>query len=73
MKYTKTEQRNGYQLITTVDDKGNYSIYIKWENSPPELQVKTTIFEMGWRSVAEFLRVRRGFKKEVEQGNPARP
>lgn len=63
MLYKRVEQKNGYQLITTVDDKGNWSLYIKWENTPPDLQYKTTVFAMGWNSVVEFLRAKRGFIK----------
>ena len=66
MKYTRTEPRNGYELITTVDDKGNYTQHIKWDDGKTDLKHKSTVQEMGWTDTQSFLRSRPNFVKEGE-------
>lgn len=59
--YKRTEHRNSYDVITTVDDNGNYEQYTKWFDGVITSRYKSNIFTMGWRSLKEFLRERKGF------------
>lgn len=65
MKYKRTEHRSGYDVITTVDDSGNYESLVKYNDGTARPPVKSTIQAMGWRSVKEFIRERKGFVKAV--------
>lgn len=65
MKYKRTEHRNGYDVITTVDDSGNYESLVKYNDGTIRPPVKSTLQNMGWGSLKEFLRERQGFAKVV--------
>ena len=66
MVYQRIEQRDGYQLITSVSDKGNYLQYFAWPDGTTTNELADNIFRMGWASLTEFLRLRPGFE-EVKQ------
>lgn len=63
MKYQRIEQRDGYQIITTVDILGNYEQFSKWHDGVITHYYKTTLLKMGWNDIKDFLREKRGFKK----------
>ncbi|MBR3592139.1 MAG: hypothetical protein IKL46_04740 [Clostridia bacterium] len=66
MEYKREEHRNGFDVITTVDDEGNYEIITKFKDGTTLRPVKAKLKEMGWSSVQEFLRERKGFVKVGE-------
>ena len=59
--YQRTEQRDGYDIITTVDENGDYIQITKWADGTIYNQYKSNIFAMGWHTLKEFLRERNGF------------
>lgn len=61
--YQRTEPRNGYDVITTVDDTGNYEQVAKWPDGSITSRYKMNLLQIGWGSVKEFLQERRGFVK----------
>lgn len=64
--YIRVEDHGEYRNITTVDSDGNYcqcSVY--GENDEHVLsEVRTTLKEMGWKSLAEFLKGRKRFVRQ---------
>lgn len=64
--YIRVEDHGEYRNITTVDSDGNYcqrSVY--GENDEHVLsEVRTTLKEMGWKSLAEFLKGRKRFVQQ---------
>ena len=64
--YIRVENHVEYRNITTVDSEDNYcqrSVY--GENDEHVLsEVRTTLKAMGWKSLAEFLKCRRGFIRQ---------
>ena len=63
MKYQRKEDRNGYEIVTTVDDAGTYEQNAIWKDGVITSRYKTTLQKMGWNSTKEFLRDKKGFKK----------
>ena len=59
--YQRTEHRDGYDIITTVDETGNYEQITKWDDGSIHNQYKSNVFTMGWKSLKEFLSERKGF------------
>lgn len=59
--YQRTEHRNGYDVITTVDNNGNYEQVTKWSDGTIASRYKMNLLQIGWGSVKEFLRERKGF------------
>ncbi len=60
--YQRIEQRNGYQQITEVTEGGTYTARAQWPDGIITSCYKTTVQEMGWQSVKDFLRSRPHFK-----------
>jgi len=63
MVYQRIEQRDGYQLVTSVTDKGTYLQFSLAPDGTAYNIYTDEITRMGWASVAEFLRLRPGFVK----------
>ena len=63
--YQRVIDMGSYQIITTVGEiNGDYKQYTKWADGTITKAVCMNIIDdMGWRSVEEFLRNRKGFKK----------
>lgn len=59
--YQRIEPRNGYDVITTVDDSGNYEQVAKWLDGTITSRYTMNLLQIGWGSVKEFLKERRGF------------
>ena len=59
--YQRTEHRNGYDVITTVDNNGNYEQVAKWADGLITSRYKMNLLQIGWGSVKEFLSERKGF------------
>lgn len=61
-KYIKEIQHNDYKTVVTVDENGNYYQYsevINIHGQPVRFsEYRKPIFEMGWKSVSEFLKSR---------------
>jgi len=64
--YQRVEKRNGYKRITTVYNDGQYVSFVLWNEGIKTGVTKTTIFKMGWSSLAEFLKNRPAFKAVSE-------
>jgi len=67
MLYIKRIQHDGYTEIKTVDENGNFNHWFETENLKGETvkfqENKTTIYAMGWRNVAEFVKEKmKGYK-----------
>lgn len=64
--YIRVEDRGEYRNITTVDSDGNYhQRCVYGENDEHVLsEVRTTLKEMGWKSLAEFLKGRKQFVRQ---------
>lgn len=65
MKYQRVENRNGYNVITTVDDTGVYEQIAQWKDGVITSRYKTTLQKMGWKSAREFLREKKKFKRVI--------
>ena len=61
--YQRIEHRDGYDIITTVDDNGNWEQVTKWFDGTITSHCKMNVLQIGWGSVEEFLKERRGFVK----------
>jgi len=61
--YQRVQQYRAYQIITTVNDDGVYEQVRKWADGVITSHYKSNIFKMGWKSVKEFLKEKRGFVK----------
>ena len=59
--YQRTEHRDDYDVITTVDDNGNWEQVTKWLDGTITSRYKMNLLLIGWGSVKEFLRERKGF------------
>lgn len=59
--YRRTEQRNGYKIVTEVDENGRYEQRTEWPDGSHSLSHVDTLARMGWSSIHEFLTARRGF------------
>ena len=59
--YQRTEHRNGYDVITTVDNNGNWEQVAKWADGSITSHYKMNVLQVGWSSVKEFLSERKGF------------
>lgn len=59
--WVRTELKKGYQNITTVTEDGDYIQVAVWPDGTITSTHKSTLQAMGWRSVREFLRERKGF------------
>jgi hypothetical protein len=59
--YQRTEHRGNYDIITTVDNNGNYEQVAKWLDGTITSHCKMNVLKIGWSSVKEFLRERKGF------------
>ena len=66
--YKRTENWAGgaYQLVTTIDDSGTYKQTVEWPDGVTVEKTETTVTDMGWTSVKDFLEHRRGFEKQEE-------
>ncbi len=64
--YICIEDRGGYRNITTVDSDGNYhQCNVCGENDEHIFgEFRTTLWEMGWKSLAEFLKGRKRFVRQ---------
>ncbi len=65
--YIRIEDRGEYRNITTVDSNGNYhqrNVYGEYDEHLLS-EVRTTLTAMGWRSLAEFLKGRKRFVRQV--------
>ncbi len=64
--YIRIEDRGEYRNITTVDSEGNYcQRCVYGENDEHVLsEVRMTLKEMGWKSLAEFLKGRKRFVRQ---------
>ncbi len=64
--YIRIEDRGEYRNVTTVDSEGSYcqrNVY--GENDEHVLnEFRTTLTEMGWKSLAEFLKGRKRFIRQ---------
>lgn len=66
MIYRRETNVGGVGRITTVDsDTGEY-ITETWVSGTMTSKVKLNIYEMGWNSIKEFLKQRKGFVKVNE-------
>ena len=65
MEYQRIENFTAYKIITTVDDDGNYAQFTLWDDGTIYGFYKSTLQEMGWKSVRAFLRERRNFNKVI--------
>ena len=61
--YQRTEHRNGYDIITTIDENGDYKQHTELKDGRIFHSHNSNIFTMGWHSLKEFLRERKGFVK----------
>lgn len=59
--YQRVEHRTGYDVITTVDNNGNWEQVAKWADGTITSHCKMNVLQIGWGSVKEFLRERKGF------------
>lgn len=59
--FQRIEHRGSYDIITTVDINGNYEQFAKWADGTITSHSKMNIFQIGWASLKEFLRERKGF------------
>ena len=59
--YQRTEHRNDYDVITTVDNNGNWEQVAKWADGSITSHYKMNLLQIGWGSVKEFLSERKGF------------
>ena len=66
MKYQRITYHDGYETITTVTDSGVYEYISKWKDGVITSHYKTTLQNMGWRSLKEFLQYKKGFKKVTQ-------
>lgn len=59
-----------YKTVVTVDETGNYHQYNETENINGEMVIfteyKNSIFEMGWKSLTDFLKGRMPEYKVIE-------
>ena len=68
MIYRREANINGVGRITTVEsDTGEY-ITETWISGIMTSRAKLNIYEMGWNSLEEFLKKRKGFRK-IEDDN----
>ena len=61
MQYQRVEDRGAFKRITTVDDNGDYTQYAQWVDGMKTSYTTDNVIRMGWKSVNEFLRERKGF------------
>lgn len=64
--YIRVEDHGEYRNITTVDGDGNYHQRNVYGEHDEHLlsELRTTLKAMGWKSLAEFLKGRRGFIRQ---------
>lgn len=60
--YRRRESWGGYVRITEVDEAGSWRTWIEWPDGTTADYVEGTLQGMGWSSLREFLRERKGFK-----------
>lgn len=66
MKYQREIDYPGrYRNITIIDDEGNYEQFNEWYDGIRMGYYRTTLYEMGWHSVKEFLKEKNNFVKVV--------
>ena len=67
MLYVRAEKRDGYIIITEIDESGNYRQRCEAKEKRGEKIVfnkyETTVFSMGWSSVKDLISARKGFEK----------
>lgn len=61
--YRGIERCAGHKRITEVTDDGKYTIRKQFPGGPPEFFYRSTITELGWESLKQFLKARPAFKK----------
>ncbi len=61
--YRRIEPGPGYQKITVVTEDGTYTQHTQWTGGIATGFYKSTLQEMGWESVKQFLKSRPGFEK----------
>ena len=61
-EYMRVEDAGVYQHITTVDESGKYVQIVKWSDGVVTSCFEGNIFSMGWDSLKDFLRNRKGFE-----------
>ena len=62
MKYRRIEERNGYKIITTVEDSGRYYSHIRYDNGVIGGNQSGSILGNGWKSLDEYFRNNPGFE-----------
>ena len=66
MKYQREINHSGiYRNITIIDDDGNYEQFNEFGDGTRMGCFRTTLYEMGWGSVKEFLKEKNNFVKVV--------
>lgn len=67
MLYVRAEKRDGYIIITEIDESGNYRQRCETKGKRGEKVIfnkyETTVFLMGWSSVKDLIIARKGFEK----------
>ena len=67
MLYVRQDKRDGYTIITEIDESGNYRQRCEAKNKKGEKIVfnkyETTVFLMGWSSVKDLIIARKVFEK----------
>lgn len=59
--YTRIETHADYTRITDVDSEGRYYQRCVWPDGIVTSEYRTTLQSMGWLSLNEFLKHRKGF------------
>lgn len=60
-KYKRVNDFGAYKRITTVDTNGELTQYVEWVDGTKTGYITDNVIRMGWKSVKEFLRNRKGF------------
>lgn len=67
MNYKRVTPGAGFQYISVLDtDTNELTTSAVWPDGSVTSKTKINILEVGWRSVAEFLQERKGFKPMQE-------
>lgn len=59
--YKRTTEHGDYNTITIVQEDGTYTSVNVWNDGFKNMSYKTTVQEMGWKSVKEFLSHKKNF------------
>lgn len=64
MTYERIEDRGAYKIITRVNEKGDYTAISIFNDGMTTSFCKNNIYAMGWQSLTEFFKYRKGFKRK---------